>query len=147
MFELIPMTHFNRSFRNPFAEMDNLARAFFNEPFFSANAEIRPFRTDIKKTEDGFQLEAELPGFAREDISVDIENELLTISAERKSENEEKKDSFVRRERFYGSFKRSFDISGIDADRISAAYTDGVLSLDMPKKQELLPRSRKLEIQ
>lgn len=144
MFELVPFERSMRRMMNydPFRSFSDMERSFFaNAPAVSA------FRTDIKDMGESYRLEAELPGFAREDISVDIENELLTISAERKSENEEKKDSFVRRERFYGSFKRSFDISGIDADNISAAYTDGVLSLDMPKKQELLPRSRKLEIQ
>lgn len=143
MFELVPFERSMRRMMNydPFRSFSDMERSFFGGNGVCA------FRTDIKDMGESFRLEAELPGFAREDISVDIENELLTISAERKSENEEKKDSFVRRERFYGSFKRSFDISGIDADRISAAYTDGVLSLDMPKKQELLPRSRKLEIQ
>lgn len=144
MFELVPFERSMRRMMNydPFRSFGDMERSFFaDEPGVSA------FRTDIKDMGDSYRLEAELPGFAREDISVDIENELLTISAEHKRENEEKKDSFVRRERFYGSFKRSFDISGIDADNISAAYTDGVLSLDMPKKHELLPRSRKLEIQ
>ena len=63
--------------------------------------------------------------------------------------SEEKKDekhNFVKRERFYGSFSRSFDVSGINVDGIEAAYTDGVLTLTMPKKQELLPVSRRLEI-
>ena len=144
MFELVPFERSMRRMMNydPFRSFSDMERSFFG-----SGSAVSAFRTDIKDMGESYRLEAELPGFAREDISVDIENELLTISAERKRESEEKKDSFVRRERFYGSFKRSFDISGIDADNISAAYTDGVLSLDMPKKQELLPRSRKLEIQ
>ncbi len=143
MFELVPFERSMRRMMNydPFRSFNELERSFFN------GASVSAFRTDIKDMGESFRLEAELPGFAREDISVDIENELLTISAKRSSENEEKKDSFVKRERYYGAFKRSFDISGIDADKISAAYADGILSLDMPKKQELLPRSRKLEIQ
>ena len=51
MFEIIPMSNLNRSFFSPFREMDNLARAFFNEPFFSERAQIKPFRTDIRKTD------------------------------------------------------------------------------------------------
>ena len=148
MFELIPMTHFNRSFRNPFAEMDNLARAFFNEPFFSANAEIRPFRTDIKKTEDGFQLEAELPGFDKKDISVGIEGDVLTIKAQRSSdsENKDNKENYVRIERSYGSYERSFDVSGIDTENIGAKYENGVLILNMPKKEPVTPPQRQLTI-
>ncbi|MBQ6899124.1 MAG: Hsp20/alpha crystallin family protein [Clostridia bacterium] len=148
MFEIIPMTHFNRSFRNPFAEMDNLARAFFNEPFFSANAEIRPFRTDIKKTEDGFQLEAELPGFNKKDISVGIEGDVLTIKAQRSSdtENKDNKENYVRIERSYGSYERSFDVSGIDTENIGAKYENGVLILNMPKKEPVTPPQRQLTI-
>lgn len=144
MFELVPFERSMRRMMNydPFRGFNELERSFFR-----GSSEISAFRTDIKDVGDSFRLEAELPGFAKEDISVDIDNELLTVSAERRSENEEKEDSYVRRERFYGSFKRSFNISGIDADKISASYSDGILSLDLPKKQELLPKSRKLEIQ
>ena len=71
---------------------------------------------------------------------------MLTISAQRSEEKKDEKHNVVKRERFYGSFSRSFDVSGINVDGIEAAYTDGVLTLTMPKKQELLPVSRRLEI-
>jgi len=140
MFELVP---FERSMRrmmsfDPFRDMER--------SFAQANA-VFSFRTDVKDMGDSILLEAELPGFNKEDISVDIENERLVISAERKSESSEEKDKFVRRERFYGSFRRSFDISGIEAESVTASYSDGVLSLTLPKKKELLPVSRRLEIQ
>ena len=149
MFEIIPMTQLNRSFFNPFREMDNLARAFFDEPFFSSKAEIRPFRTDIKKTENGFMLEADLPGFDKKDISVGIEGYVLKIRAQRhnESEDKDKKDSYVRIERSYGSYERSFDVSGIDTDSISAKYENGVLILNMPEKEPALPPQRQLTIE
>ena len=149
MFEIIPMTQLNRSFFNPFREMDNLARAFFDEPFFSSKAEIRPFRTDIKKTENGFMLEADLPGFDKKDISVGIEGDVLKIRAQRhnESEDKDKKDSYVRIERSYGSYERSFDVSGIDTDNISAKYENGVLILNMPEKEPALPPQRQLTIE
>jgi HSP20 family protein len=139
MFELIP---FDRHIRNvaafdPFHEMDN---------FFTSST-VSPFSTDIKDTGDAFLLEAELPGFKKEDIKLDVENDVLTISAERTEEKKEDKHSFIKRERFYGSFSRSFDVSGVNVDGITASYTDGVLTLTMPKKQELIPASRRLEIQ
>ena len=148
MFEIIPMTH-SRSLWSPFREMDNLARAFFDEPFFSAKAEIRPFKTDIRKTEEGFILEADLPGFDKKDIAVDIEGDVLTIKAERHSESEDKdkKDSFVRIERSYGAYERRFDVSGIDTDKIVAKYENGVLVLNMPGKEPELPSARKLTIE
>lgn len=104
------------------------------------------FRTDVTDTGDAFKLEAELPGFKKEDIKIDVENDCLTISAERKLDNEEKKPNFVKRERFYGSYSRSFDVSGINVEGIDAAYNDGVLTLNLPKKVETVPASRRLEI-
>jgi len=129
--------------------MDNLARAFFDEPFFSANAEIRPFRTDIKKTDEGYQLEAELPGFDKKDISVGIEGDVLTIKAKREggTENKDKKESYVRIERSYGSYERSFDVSGVDTEKIGAKYENGVLVLTMPRKEPELPPQRQLTIE
>ena len=80
-------------------------------------------------------------------IKIDVENDVLTISAERRMEaDESKRPNYVKRERFYGSFSRSFDVSGINVDGIEAAYTDGILTLTMPKKVETAPAKRSLEI-
>lgn len=145
MFELIP---FDRHIRNvpaydPFRAFDELERSFFG-----GGEMVSAFKTDVTDTGDAFKLEAELPGFKKEDIKLDVENDCLTISAERKLDNEEKdkKGNFVKRERFYGSYRRSFDVSGINVDGIEAEYTDGVLTLNMPKKVETVPAPRRLEI-
>lgn len=145
MFELIP---FDRTIRrmatfDPFREMDNLERSFFGE----GNV-VSAFRADVSDTGDAFKLEAELPGFSKDDLKIDIENDCLTISAERKLDttDEDKKTNFIKRERFYGSYSRSFDVTGIDVDGIDASYTDGVLTLTLPKKKEVVPASRRLEI-
>ena len=143
MFELIP---FDRHVRNvaafdPFREMDELERSFFGN-----GRNVSSFRTDVTDTGDAYKLEAELPGFNKEDIKIDVENDVLTISAQRSEEKKDEKHNVVKRERFYGSFSRSFDVSGINVDGIEASYTDGVLTLTMPKKQEQLPASRRLEI-
>ncbi len=148
MFEIIPLTH-SRSFWSPFRDMDNLARAFFNEPFFSEKAEIRPFRTDIRKTDEGYLLEADLPGFDKKDIGLELKDDVLTIKAQRHSEVEDtdKKENFVRIERSYGAYERSFDVSGIDTDKITAKYENGVLRLNMPEREPVLPETRTLEIE
>ena len=145
MFELIPFDRRNHrvSVYDPFRAFDEMERAFFG----SQQPAVLSFRTDVTDTGDAFKLEAELPGFKKEDIKIDIENDCLTISAERHEHKDEEKHNFVKRERVYGSYSRSFDVSGIDVDRISAAYTDGVLSLTLPKKVETPPASRRLEIQ
>ena len=143
MFELIPFDRHIRSAANfdPFRMFDEMDRRFFNSvPTVSA------FRTDVLDTGDAYKLECELPGFKKEDLKIDVENDVLTISAERKSDEKEEKNNSVKRERFYGSFSRSFDVSGIQVDNIEAAYTDGVLTLTMPKKSAEIPASRRLEI-
>ncbi len=143
MFELIPFDRHMRNVANfdPFRMLDEMDRRFFaNTPAITA------FRTDVLDTGDAFKLECELPGFKKEDIKIDIENDCLTISAERKVNNKEEKDNYVKRERIYGSFSRSFDVSGINVDGIEAAYNDGVLNVTLPKKAAEVPASRRLEI-
>ena len=96
---------------------------------------------------DKFVLEAELPGFQKEDIDIHVEGNTLTISAQHKEESEEKKEGkFVRRERKYGSFTRSFDISDIDQAKINASYDNGILSVELPKQVEVVPAPTKINI-
>lgn len=144
MFELTPFVrrNHNAAIYNPFKELEDLERSFFGR-----NA-IADFKTDITEHEKDYVLEAELPGFKKEDINIDIDNNYLTISAERKVENEKKDDkgNLIRCERSYGSFSRSFDITGIQQENITAEYENGVLTLTMPKKEEAIPKTRRLEI-
>ena len=147
MFELVPYGRKRAvAWYNPFEDLDEMQRRFLNINL--GESAITDFKTDIRDNGDSYLLEADLPGFKKEDISVDIEGETLTIRAERTDEKEEKdgKGNFVKRERSYGSFSRSFDMTGIRTEDVSAAYENGVLKLTLPKKQETLPTSRKLEI-
>ena len=147
MFELVPYGRKRAvAWYNPFEDLDEMQRRFLNLNW--GESAITDFKTDIRDNGDSYLLEADLPGFKKEDISVDIEGETLTIRAERTEEKEEKdgKGNFVKRERSYGSFSRSFDMTGIRTEDVSAAYENGVLKLNLPKKQETLPTSRKLEI-
>ena len=143
MFELIPFERSMRSLNSfyPFRQMEDMSRSFFSSDPASAL-----FRTDISDVGEAYRLEAELPGFNKEDININIEDERMTISVERKSESEDNKPNYLRRERFYGSYSRSFDLSGIDAGKISASYANGILSLDLPKQAASVPTSRRLEI-
>jgi len=143
MFELVPYGRKrNLTWYNPFEDLDDMQRRFFGE------TAITDFKTDIRDNGENYLLEADLPGFKKEDIAVEIEGDTMTIRAERSGEKEEKdgKGNFVKRERSYGSFSRCFDMTGIRTEDVSAAYEDGVLKLTLPKKQETLPTSRKLEI-
>ena len=142
MFEMMP---FSRSrgvdLYHPFRDLEELERSMFSGSGLTA------FRTDIRDTGDAYLLEADLPGMHKEDIHIDIDGDRMTISAERSASNEQEKDGYIRCERSYGSFSRSFDISGIRADQISASYEDGVLKLTLPKQTKEVPAARRLEIQ
>ena len=140
MFGMIP---FDRRDSSLFDMLDNFERNFFG----TSNTTTSTFRTDIRDEGDKFVLEAELPGFKKEDITLDLKDGVLTISAQHSAENEEKKDNYIRRERRYGTFSRSFDVSGIQEDRITAAYNNGVLELSLPKAQPVVPASRQIDIQ
>ena len=136
MFDLMPFERRNRTLSHYFDEFD---KEFFGNMMES-------FKTDIQDKGDKFILEAELPGFDKQDIRIDIDGNRLTVSAEHKNEKEEKEKNYIRRERCYGSFERSFDISSVKADEIAAEYKNGVLELIMPKRQEAIPQSRQIEI-
>ncbi len=88
-----------------------------------------------------FVIKAELPDMKREDISLTFENGTLTLHGERKAEHETSKDRFHRVERQYGSFSRSFTLPPtVDASRISASYTDGVLTVRLPQREDAKPK-------
>ena len=140
MFGMIP---FDRRDSSLFDMLDNFERNFFGTSSNTASS----FRTDIRDEGDKFVLEAELPGFKKEDIKLDLKDGILTISAQHSEENEKKENSYIRRERRYGSFSRSFDVSGIQEDHITAAYNNGVLELSLPKAQPVVPASRQIDIQ
>ena len=143
MFEIMPYGHRRVVAYNPFRELEEMSRSFWNDTNLNA------FRTDITEKDGKYVLEADLPGFKKEDISVDIDKDCLTIAAERKdeSEDEDKERNYVRRERFYGSYSRSFNVKGIDTEAINASYADGILTLTMPSKTPETPPTRRLEIQ
>lgn len=148
MFELRPYRKSNNvSYYNPFREMENLEKAFWGDPYYR-NA-LAEFKTDITDEGDHFLLEADMPGFDKNDIKLDVSGDTLTIKAERltKNKTEDKKDRYVCSERSYGSYSRSFDITGIDAKGIKAKYNNGVLSLTLPKKVEKQPESTSVEIE
>ena len=142
MFGMIP---FSRNDDNFFDIFDNFERKFFG----NSNAVLPDFRTDIRDAGDRFVLEAELPGFNKEDISLDVKDGILTITAEHKESSDQKdeKGNYLRRERRYGSFSRSFDITGIDEAGITAAYNNGVLELNLPKAQPTVPEARRIAIE
>lgn len=140
MFGLTPFRSNYVSAYDPFKEMEEFERRFFGQ-------RTPAMKTDIRETENAYILEADLPGFTREDVHAEIKDGYLTIRAEHKSETEDKNETYLRRERSYGSFSRTFDLDGIDAEAITASFKDGVLTLELPKLTPKAEEARRLEIQ
>jgi HSP20 family protein len=127
-------------------EMNRLFNTFFDTPISQGgdggNAPLRRWlpAMDLVETEDHFVLRADLPGLSEGDVNVELEDNVLTISGERKSEHEEKKEGFVRVERAFGTFRRSLTLpEGVDGDAIEASFNNGVLEIRIPKPEERKP--------
>ena len=151
MFDLMRRNNNYMNTYNPFREMEQFEKDFFGKDFnnFFANNDLAEFKTDIIDKGDYYILSADLPGFEKKDIDIDISDDALTIKAQRHSKVEEKdeSDKVVRMERSYGSYMRKFDVSEINTENIKAKYENGVLELNLPKREKVLPQSKKLEIE
>ena len=150
---LMPMLWSNN---NIFDEMDD----FFNDGFFG-NSCMAPraakqfestsglMRTDVIEKENSYELQAELPGFNKEDINIDLKNDTLTISATH-SDNKDEKDAdgkYIRRERRSSSYQRSFHVEGLKPEDIIAQYRNGVLTVDLPKKEAIPEKEDAIRIE
>jgi HSP20 family protein len=144
MLNLVPFR--SRSLRHdPFA-IDR----FFDEPFFRFVDESSPREwnpaVEIVETEDEILLTAELPGLEEKDIQINVEENLLSLTGERTLEKKEESD-YVRSERWYGKFSRSFRLPDTaDAENIRAELKKGVLTITVPKKEEAKPRQIEVKV-
>ncbi|MCB0650353.1 MAG: Hsp20/alpha crystallin family protein [Saprospiraceae bacterium] len=110
---------------------------------FAAEGATLP-AVNIKETDKEFGLELAAPGMSKEDFKVAVEDDVLTISAEKEFSKEDKKDNYNRREFSYSSFQRRFNLpESIEADKVTAKYKDGVLHVSLPKKPEAQPKPAK----
>ena len=119
--------------RNEFALLDDI----FKDPFFNNN-ENGLMKTDIKENDDSYSIVVDLPGYSKDNIKVEVEDGYLTIHATINNENEEtKKGKFVRRERYFGECSRSFYVGdSVETTDVKAAFKNGILSLEIPKKED-----------
>ena len=142
MYSMMPFGR-NRSLANFFDDFD---RHFFGDMTRSTPS---AFRTDIRDDGDRYVLDADLPGFDREDIHLDLQGDVLTITAQHEDKKEEQNDKgdYICRERTSCAYSRSFNVSGIRGEDITAAYRNGVLQLTLPKQETKVPQTRRIEIQ
>lgn len=146
MFNLIP---FNR--KNEVAPRDDFFNQvfdqFFREDFFAPFTSVgNSFRVDLQETDDAYVIKADLPGISKENITLGFANDYLTIAAKRNDEIEENKNNYLRRERHYGEFSRSFYIRNVREENIDAEFKDGVLTVSLPKKEKNITVNKSIPI-
>ena len=127
-------------------DMDHLFDAFFGRQTQGLEDLWKP-AVDIEENNGNLLVKAEIPGMNKEDIKVSVKDDMLTISGERKRENETKEKTFHRIERCYGQFRRMIRLPAeVDADNVKATYKDGVLHVTMPKPESTKPKQIEVEI-
>lgn len=132
---------------DPFQDFDQLLDGFWTPAARATNSDIAP-AVDVAETDNDYTLHAELPGVARDDLEINIQDGTLTISAETKDVNQNKEHGRVlRRERRYGKFARSIHFGDdIDTDKVKADYADGVLTMSLPKAEAVKPRRIEVKV-
>lgn len=119
-----------------FNDLDRMEKPTFANTLPSVN---------VVENEENFRIELAAPGLSREAFKVNVHEDVLTISSEKKTENEDKAENYTRREFSYASFKRSFNLpESVDSDNIAATYNEGILNITLPKKEEAKPKEPKL---
>jgi HSP20 family protein len=124
-------------------EMNRLFGTVFDTPQQGNGGTLRRWMPamDLIETGDHFVLRADLPGMSEEDVNIEVEERVLTISGERKAEHTENKEGYHRVERAFGTFSRSLTLpEGVDAEAVSASFDRGVLEVHIPKPEERKPR-------
>ncbi len=127
---------------------DFIEKFFYGWPRFDKDAEFTwSPRVDVHETEKEIVLDVELPGLDKEDIKVEVKDNTLTVSGERKYERKNESGKCCTSERHYGRFERTFGLSdAVQADKIDATFKNGVLSLTLPKAEKAIPREISVEV-
>lgn len=146
MFGLIPFKT-NKNGVQSEGGYNNFLSDFFNDDFFGSIMSQNNFSADIRETDNAYLLQADMPGVNKEDISLDYKNNNLIISAKRNNEVSENQANFLRRERSYGEFSRSFYLDNVDENNIRAKFTNGELQVILPKKEQYNDSSSKIQIE
>ncbi len=130
-----------------FFDMDRVFDNFFNDSVFPSHfSNSGHMKVDISENEKEYILEAELPGVKKDEINLEVNDDRLTIAVSRDEKTEEKKDNYLRRERRTSSMIRSFSLENVASDKITAKHDNGILTLVLPKKEEVTVKGRKIDI-
>ena len=127
--------------------MDLIPRKFYLDDFFDdffPEKTVNSMRCDIYEKDNNYHVVMDIPGFDKEDVNIECDNDYLTISASKSASKDEEKKHYIRRERSYGEYKRKFYVGDMDTDNIKAEFKNGTLNLVVPKK---VPVSTKKKIE
>jgi HSP20 family protein len=136
-----------RTVRDLQREVDDIFSRFFDRSSDSGSTSaVWAPKTDLVETDDEFRLHLDVPGMTKEDITINLQNNTLTVSGERRSTRKNEGDDYVRVERSFGNFHRTFTLpNSVDAEGIEAEYDNGVLTITVPKTEKAA--RRRIEIQ
>ncbi|ACL70671.1 Hsp20/alpha crystallin family protein [Halothermothrix orenii] len=143
MFDLIP---FRRRGRREIMDLRDSIDSFVSGIFEDLGMMGTAFKADVKETDNEYIIQAELPGFSKENINVELVDNYLTIEASNDEILEEERDNYLRRERRRGSYRRSFYIDNVNEDEIQARYNNGILEIKLPKKSPGKKKKRIIDI-
>lgn len=136
----------NRTIRDLQREVDSIFDQFFGRGSDDDTSAVWAPRTDLSETDDAFRIRLDVPGMTKDDIAINLQNNTLTVSGERSSERQEDGEEYVRVERAFGNFHRTFTLpDAVDPDRVEATYDEGVLAINVPKTET--STRRQIEIQ
>jgi HSP20 family protein len=125
----------------------DLLDEFFDVGFLTGfGSGITGIRADIRETDKEYIIEAEMPGFNKDEIEVELLDDRLTISAKRDQSVNEERSNFIRRERRYDQVSRTFLVDGVKQEDVKAEYKNGILRIVLPKAEEYIRRGRKIDI-
>ncbi|HVZ95727.1 MAG TPA: Hsp20/alpha crystallin family protein [Chitinophagaceae bacterium] len=141
MTTLVRRNNFFPAFNNFFDDFFSKDLFDWNDKNFTIHGGTLP-SVNVKETEDDFKIELAAPGMKKEDFKVELDKHVLTISSEKKEEQEEKAGKYTRREFNYQSFSRSFTLPAdvVESSKIAATYKDGILFITVPKKEAARPQ-------
>ncbi len=127
----------NRTVRDLQREVDSIFDQFFGRGSDDDTSTVWAPRTDLSETDDAFRIRLDVPGMTKDDIAINLQNNTLTVSGERSSERQEDGEEYVRVERAFGTFHRTFTLpDAVDPDRVEATYDEGVLTINVPKTEK-----------
>jgi len=133
--------------RNSF-DLRSVFDDFFGDSLFPAFfTAASPIKADIRETEKEYVIDAEIPGVKKEDIKLELRDDTLTIAVEHNEQVDEERQNYIRKERGYGSYSRSFYVENVKHEDVAAKYNDGILTVTIPKSMDGKVNRHKIDIQ